>query len=625
MLALERGVAPGGTSALSGGLIYLGGGTPVQTACGYEDSAENMERFLLAACGARTDPAKVHEYCAGSVAHYHWLVEHGVPFKGQFNDEPNREPFDDSGLVFSGGEDSWPFTDVADPVPRGHHPQFPDTAGGFLMECLGTARERTAAAARAPTSRVDRLVDRRRRGGRRRRPRRRRGPGDPRARRRGPRRGWVRLQRRDAGALLPAGAAARTRRGGSASPTTTGAASGSARARAARCATWTRSSARCRSDRRTASRARILVNRAGERFVNEDTYTGRIGMRALLEQDGDVFMIVSEEIFEVNFVGMRLQWAAETAEELARDIGLPEAALAAHRRRLQRTRRARRGPRVAQAPAVPRAAPGAARRGRPAGRPPGHLRAVHARRPRHRRRRPGARRRRRAGARACSRPGRTTAGIAADGYVSGISLGDGSFFGRRAGAGAAATALTRRPPEPSSKIRSRYVQDRVEALTGARNGTRCPGAHQPPRGPRMRFRPSNIATVSERPRRPRASRPRVEDAAAGFGLIELIISLTVFSILIGGVVVSIGAGLALARNNRERTVAANLAAQQMDTIRQTHVHVPHDRPGRGPDGDRGRCAVHRRAEPRVGRRQRDARASATPRPRRPRCCGRRST
>ena len=58
-------------------------------------------------------------------------------------------------------------------------------------------------------------------------------------------------------------------------------------------------------------------------------------------------------------------------------------------------------------------------------------------------------------------------------------------------------------------------------------------------------------------------------AAGGFGLIELIVSMTIFSILIGGVVVSIGAGLALARNNRERTVAANLAAQQMDSIRQT--------------------------------------------------------
>lgn len=34
--------------------------------------------------------------------------------------------------------------------------------------------------------------------------------------------------------------------------------------------------------------------------------------------------------------------------------------------------------------------------------------------------------------------GRTTCGIAVRGYVSGISLGDGSFFGRRAGRAAAA-------------------------------------------------------------------------------------------------------------------------------------------------------------------------------------------
>jgi 3-oxo-5alpha-steroid 4-dehydrogenase len=33
--------------------------------------------------------------------------------------------------------------------------------------------------------------------------------------------------------------------------------------------------------------------------------------------------------------------------------------------------------------------------------------------------------------------GRTTAGLAAHGYVSGISLGDGTFFGRRAGRSAA--------------------------------------------------------------------------------------------------------------------------------------------------------------------------------------------
>ena len=37
VLGVERAMVPGGTSALSGGLIYLGGGTPIQRACGYSD------------------------------------------------------------------------------------------------------------------------------------------------------------------------------------------------------------------------------------------------------------------------------------------------------------------------------------------------------------------------------------------------------------------------------------------------------------------------------------------------------------------------------------------------------------------------------------------------------------
>ena len=55
---------------------------------------------------------------------------------------------------------------------------------------------------------------------------------------------------------------------------------------------------------------------------------------------------------------------------------------------------------------------------------------------------------------------------------------------------------------------------------------------------------------------------------SGFGLIELIVAMTVFSILVGGLVVSMGAGLALARSNRQRSVAANLASKEVDAIRQ---------------------------------------------------------
>jgi 3-oxo-5alpha-steroid 4-dehydrogenase len=35
---LERAGGGGGTSAMSGGVLYLGGGTALQKACGFEDS-----------------------------------------------------------------------------------------------------------------------------------------------------------------------------------------------------------------------------------------------------------------------------------------------------------------------------------------------------------------------------------------------------------------------------------------------------------------------------------------------------------------------------------------------------------------------------------------------------------
>ena len=53
---------------MSGGLVYLGGGTPIQKACGYEDSAENLLRYLEASADD-SDPEKFRLYAEGSVAH----------------------------------------------------------------------------------------------------------------------------------------------------------------------------------------------------------------------------------------------------------------------------------------------------------------------------------------------------------------------------------------------------------------------------------------------------------------------------------------------------------------------------------------------------------------------------
>jgi 3-oxo-5alpha-steroid 4-dehydrogenase len=45
VLALER-FAGGGATAISGGVVYAGGGTPYQQQAGYEDSVEAMTAYL---------------------------------------------------------------------------------------------------------------------------------------------------------------------------------------------------------------------------------------------------------------------------------------------------------------------------------------------------------------------------------------------------------------------------------------------------------------------------------------------------------------------------------------------------------------------------------------------------
>jgi hypothetical protein len=147
VLVIERETLGGGTSALSGGLIYLGGGTPVQKQCGFEDSPEQMFAYLMAACGPGVDEAKILIFCERSVEHFHWLVARGVPFKASFYPEGGTEPPTDDGLIFSGSEAAHPFAAIARPAPRGHHPQKPGAAGGFLMQkLLAAAGERRAPA-----------------------------------------------------------------------------------------------------------------------------------------------------------------------------------------------------------------------------------------------------------------------------------------------------------------------------------------------------------------------------------------------------------------------------------------------------------------------------------------------
>jgi 3-oxo-5alpha-steroid 4-dehydrogenase len=49
----------------------------------------------------------------------------------------------------------------------------------------------------------------------------------------------------------------------------------------------------------------ILVNGEGRRFMNEDTYAGRVGKASLIDHDGQMYFVHSDETFAVNVAGYR--------------------------------------------------------------------------------------------------------------------------------------------------------------------------------------------------------------------------------------------------------------------------------------------------------------------------------
>ncbi|MCX2929687.1 FAD-binding protein [Mycobacterium sp. CVI_P3] len=133
VLVLERAAVAGGTTAMAGGHFYLGGGTAVQQATGHEDSVEEMYKYLVAV-SREPELDKIRAYCEGSVEHFNWLEELGIAFERSYYPEkaviqPNTE-----GLMFTGNEKVWPYKNMAVPAPRGHKVPVPgDTQGAAMV------------------------------------------------------------------------------------------------------------------------------------------------------------------------------------------------------------------------------------------------------------------------------------------------------------------------------------------------------------------------------------------------------------------------------------------------------------------------------------------------------------
>lgn len=139
VLIFERASGGGGVTGMAAGHLYLGGGTRVQKAVGVEDTVEDMFTYLMMNT-PEPDEEKIRLYCEESVSHFDWLVEHGVPFNDTMYKGKHVMQMSDECLIWSGNEEVYPFREKAKPAPRGHKvAQVGELGGAKMMECL-TAR-----------------------------------------------------------------------------------------------------------------------------------------------------------------------------------------------------------------------------------------------------------------------------------------------------------------------------------------------------------------------------------------------------------------------------------------------------------------------------------------------------
>ncbi|KAL3298843.1 FAD-binding protein [Colletotrichum asianum] len=127
----------GGASVLSGGVVYAGGGTRQQKEAGYgHDSPDNMFAYLKEETGDAVDDKTLRRFCDESVQRNEWLEKHGARFEASLCPYKTSYPTNQHYLYFSGNEKSHPFNKVAEPAPRGHRMAQPGFSGGELWRVL---------------------------------------------------------------------------------------------------------------------------------------------------------------------------------------------------------------------------------------------------------------------------------------------------------------------------------------------------------------------------------------------------------------------------------------------------------------------------------------------------------
>ena len=135
VLAVDRFFG-GGATARSGGVVYAGGGTPIQKSEGVEDTPEQMFEYLKMEVGDAVREETLRRFCDQSVTNLQWLQHHHVEFAGNIPPVKTSYPTDQYYLYYSGNEAVSSYAEQVKPAPRGHRVKGKGLSGEILFAAL---------------------------------------------------------------------------------------------------------------------------------------------------------------------------------------------------------------------------------------------------------------------------------------------------------------------------------------------------------------------------------------------------------------------------------------------------------------------------------------------------------
>jgi 3-oxo-5alpha-steroid 4-dehydrogenase len=138
-------------------VVYAGGGTPYQRQAGYEDTSEAMFNYLRQEVGEAVSHETLRDFCEGSREQLAWLERQGAAFEASVPPHKTSYPSDQYYLYYSGNEAVPAYTASAKPAPRGHRTKGPGMSGASLFAPLKASALRHGARLRSQCE-VRRLV-----------------------------------------------------------------------------------------------------------------------------------------------------------------------------------------------------------------------------------------------------------------------------------------------------------------------------------------------------------------------------------------------------------------------------------------------------------------------------------